>query len=150
MKYAGFRGIVISDGKIALIERWKKGRHFFVLPGGRLEAGETAKDCVTREIREELNIVIKPKSLIYDLVDFKKQGIFYCEWISGTIGKTDAEEYQENRKGGDYEPVLVDLSALKYTNLVPKSLKSRILVDLENGNIATRKKIQIFSAYRGK
>lgn len=150
MDYVGFRAVVIRDGKIALIERWNKGRHYFVLPGGHLEKGESARDCVIREIREELNIVIEPKAQIYDLIDFQKQGIFFADWVSGTVSKTDAEEYRDDRIGGDYEPVLVEINELKSINLVPETLKNQLLIDLQNGDLATRPKIAIKSKYKGR
>lgn len=148
MEYSGFRAIVIRDGKIALIERWNRKRHYFVLPGGHLEAGETAKECVVREVKEELNIEVTPQALIYDLIDYRKQGIYIVEWKSGEIGKTDAPEYRDDRIGGDYEPVLVDLDDLKNINLVPCTLKFHLLKDLKKGDLQNREKIQIRSTFR--
>lgn len=133
MEYSGFRAIVIRDYKIALIERWKNGRHYFVLPGGRLEPGENAEQCVVREIKEELNIDIIPNAQVYDLIDLRKQGIFLAQWYRGTVSKTDAEEYREDRTGGDYEPVLIDVRDIAKINLVPKVLKTQLLRDLQNG-----------------
>lgn len=147
MRYSGFRAIVIKDDKIALIERWKNGLHFFVLPGGRLEIGESAEQCVIREIKEELNINIRPKKLVYDLIDYRAQGIFCAEWLSGEVGKTDAEEYRNDRVGGDYEPVLKSLSELKKLNLLPKELKMQLLKDLENGATFEGEKVVIRSNF---
>ena len=147
MQYSGFRAIVIKDGKIALIERWKNGAHFFVLPGGRLEPNESAEQCVIREIKEELNITIRPQKLVYDLVDYRRQGIFCAEWLSGEVSKTDAEEYRDDRVGGDYEPVLVSLDEIKKVNLLPAELKEQLLKDLDNGALFAGEKIEINSDF---
>ncbi len=149
MEYTGFRAVVIKDKKIALIERWNNGKHYFVLPGGKLEKGESDIDCVVREIKEELNIDIVPQKLIYDLVDFRRQGVFVVDWVGGEVSKTDAEEYREDRVGGDYSPVLVELGKIKDINLVPTEMKQQLLCDLESGQLATREKIEIRSGYKG-
>ena len=149
MEYSGFRAIVIKGGKIALIERWNNGKHYFVLPGGKLEKGESDTDCVVREIKEELNINIVPQKLIYDLIDFRRQGVFLVDWIDGEISKTNAEEYREDRVGGDYNPVLVDLAQIKNINLVPTEMKQQLLSDLQSGQLMIREKIEIHSGYKG-
>ncbi|MEL6152762.1 MAG: NUDIX domain-containing protein [Bacteroidota bacterium] len=52
---------LISDGRQLLL-CWDKGHQFFLLPGGTLEPGEALKDCLGRELREELgrDFTIRP------------------------------------------------------------------------------------------
>lgn len=47
---------VQRDGAILLCRR-RKGSPLLILPGGKLEAGETAEQALAREIREELGKV---------------------------------------------------------------------------------------------
>lgn len=49
-----------EDGKVLLARR-AAGRlaGFWELPGGKLEPGETPSDCLVREIREELGVVVE-------------------------------------------------------------------------------------------
>lgn len=56
--------IIRKDEKI-LICRRKDGTcaHLWEFPGGKFEQGETAFDCITCEIREELGIEIRPLSV---------------------------------------------------------------------------------------
>lgn len=61
-------GISFLDGKILLVTHRKNGKEYWVVPGGRTEWGETARDAVIREFREELNLKIK-------VIDF----LFYTE-----------------------------------------------------------------------
>jgi len=149
MNYTGFRAIIIRDNKIALMERWRNGEHFFVLPGGHIEKRESPRDCVVREVFEEMNIVFKPSRIIYDLFDFNRQGIFCGEWVSGEVSKTDAEEYRVDRIGGDYNPVVVLIDDLEHINLVPAVLKEQLIKDIKLNNLQTRTHLDLFSPYRG-
>ena len=52
---------VIDSGDLYLITRRKAGTHLAGLwefPGGKCEEGESLKDCLRREVREELGIEI--------------------------------------------------------------------------------------------
>ena len=51
------RGVAIADGKILLCRA--KGGKTSYLPGGHIEFGETGREALEREIREELGVVAK-------------------------------------------------------------------------------------------
>ncbi len=52
--------VVVKDGKILLGKRNKKNMFGkWVLPGGRVEWGETIKETAVREIKEETNLDIE-------------------------------------------------------------------------------------------
>lgn len=53
VKYAA---IIIQNGKILLVR--KKGTNVFISPGGKPELFETAEECLRREIREELGVLM--------------------------------------------------------------------------------------------
>ena len=48
--------IIARDGKLLLIRHQKKSARYWVLPGGRLQGGETLKAGLKRELREELGL----------------------------------------------------------------------------------------------
>lgn len=60
------RAIIRSNGKILVCKNKKKGYYFF--PGGHLEFGENIKEALVREIKEELNAIVK-KSLFIGVID---------------------------------------------------------------------------------
>ena len=68
-------------------------------PGGKLEQNESEIDCVKREIKEEINIVIKIvkklSSSVYDYGTFKINLIpFLAEYVSGEISLAEHKEYK--------------------------------------------------------
>ena len=92
-------GLIRKDGKV-LIARRPKGCHMAGLwefPGGKQEDNETLKDCMEREIREELGIDVRAKKLLltvhheYDtkLVDLH---FFECVLIKGSPKTLDGQE----------------------------------------------------------
>lgn len=50
---------LVRKGEVLLIQRARKPwSGLWSLPGGRLEPGETAEDCATREVAEELGLAV--------------------------------------------------------------------------------------------
>lgn len=72
-------GIIVRDRRL-LVER-SKGKDVFVAPGGKLEPGETSRQCLIRELREEFRLLLNDD----DLEEF---GTFYAEAAgSHNVGK---------------------------------------------------------------
>lgn len=63
-------GIIINDRKV-LVER-SRGKEYFVHPGGKLEAGETSRQALVRELKEEFRIEV-------DEADLEPFGTFTAE-----------------------------------------------------------------------
>jgi len=49
-------GLLVHDGRVLLADELIKGQRITKFPGGGLEFGEGPKDCLVREIREELGV----------------------------------------------------------------------------------------------
>lgn len=98
MKIIKVVAAVIRDGdKIFATARgygeFKGGWEF---PGGKVEAGETSREALEREILEELNTKIRVGELIdtieYDYPSFHlSMDCFWCEVISGNLELKEAE-----------------------------------------------------------
>ncbi|KIO77349.1 DNA mismatch repair protein MutT [Pedobacter lusitanus] len=55
--------VVIKEGKLLLA--FSGNKNAWYLPGGKIDAGETAYQAIQREIREELNLEMNPDLLEY-------------------------------------------------------------------------------------
>jgi ADP-ribose pyrophosphatase YjhB (NUDIX family) len=73
---------VIDGDRVLLIKRGREPNiGLWTLPGGRIEPGETPKECARRELREELGVTVGPLSPVatvaaagYRLAVFAAQG----------------------------------------------------------------------------
>ena len=58
--------IIINDKQeILLVQHKKANRFYWVLPGGRIEYGEDFATCAVRELKEETNLDIKFKKVVF-------------------------------------------------------------------------------------
>ena len=61
IKFEVVAGVIKKEGKV-LMCRSRNNEHYY-LPGGKAEAGETEKDAMIREAKEEISVDIVPESL---------------------------------------------------------------------------------------
>lgn len=67
LSIVGCCGIILNRRKEILLEKHKKRTPWYgywILPGGKLEMGESLENCVKREIKEEVGIDVKIKRLV--------------------------------------------------------------------------------------
>jgi 8-oxo-dGTP diphosphatase len=92
---------IIENGGKILLARRRAGAPYPLLwefPGGKVEAGEDPKDCVVREIREELAIEIAVDG-IYDVIFYRYPErhvlvlAYCCRWLSGEIQDLEVAEH---------------------------------------------------------
>ena len=132
--------IVERDGGILLVRHQKPDRApYWVLPGGRLEPGETIPECATRELNEETGLTARFSEVLY-VSEFMREG---RHTVDVTVRAT-ADPDDEARLGSDpeveegSEPTLkelrwVEISGLREIELLPAWIKHRILEDADRG-----------------
>ena len=91
--------LIIKEGTILIAKRKKNDSFggFWEFPGGKCEDGESASDCVRREIREELGIEITPiQQLVAIEHEYPKTPVslipFICRHDSGEPVALSASE----------------------------------------------------------
>jgi 8-oxo-dGTP diphosphatase len=81
------RAVIFNDNDLILmIERFKPGEHYFVLPGGHLDTCETPEQAVVREVKEETGLDVAVSILLYTSGDDpygNEQRFFLCQYKGG-------------------------------------------------------------------
>jgi 8-oxo-dGTP diphosphatase len=128
--------VVERAGALLLVRHQKPGRDpYWVLPGGRLEPGETIPECAAREVMEETGLSARFSGVLY-VSEFLQPGRHTVD----VVARMEAAVEEEARLGADpevapgSEPTLrelrwVDAEELERLDLLPPRLKDRLLVD---------------------
>lgn len=99
---ASVLAIIPDDkGKILFVKQ-KTGPYkgWWLLPGGHVKFGETLREAIVREVREETGLVIKVSKLlgVFDVIDTNQNfhfihTVFLCEPVGGELkAGSDASE----------------------------------------------------------
>ena len=71
--------IVIDAGALLLVKRDREpARGQWSLPGGRVEAGESLREAVVREVQEELGITVRPLARVWECAS--SDGAYWLHW----------------------------------------------------------------------
>jgi 8-oxo-dGTP diphosphatase len=134
-------GAVVERGGALLLVRHEKPDWdpYWVLPGGRLEPGETIKECAEREVAEETGLSARFSGLLY-VGEFLREGRHTVD----VIARVEVSGDEEASLGSDPEvapgsdPTLrelrwVDAGELEEIELLPRPLRARLLEDAGGG-----------------
>ena len=70
------RGIVIQNGKIAMVHSLKYD--YYKFPGGGIEGEESQTETLLREVKEEAGLTVKPETIQeFGVVRRKQKGLLY-------------------------------------------------------------------------
>ena len=132
--------VVEREGRLLLVRHQKPDREpYWVLPGGRLEPGETIPRCAGREVAEETGLSARFSGILY-VGEFLREGRHTVD----VTARMTVDEESEATLGSDpevspgAEPTLrelrwVGVEELKEIELLPIPLKERLLEDASGG-----------------
>ncbi|MFC4557485.1 NUDIX domain-containing protein [Virgibacillus kekensis] len=95
--------ILLNDDKVLLLKKPRRG--WYAIPGGKMEQGETVKESVVREYREETELNLKNPSLAGAFTfSIYQDDVLVHEWMMFTFFCTDfAGELTEECNEGELE-----------------------------------------------
>jgi 8-oxo-dGTP diphosphatase len=117
--------VIVENGRVALIERVRDGRTYFMFPGGRVETGESPQQAAVREAHEELGVSVELGDLIFVTYRDGRERQYYLASIAGgTFGTGRGKEMMTSgtTAKGTYRPVWVDLTILTDLDVRPREL----------------------------
>ncbi|MGD7053059.1 8-oxo-dGTP diphosphatase [Sutcliffiella horikoshii] len=92
--------VLVKDDQVLLLQKPRRG--WWVAPGGKMEHGESVKDTVVREYREETGIYLKNPALkgVFTFV-IKEGKDIVSEWMMFTFLATefDGQNVKESEEG---------------------------------------------------
>lgn len=82
------KGVILDRDRVVLL---RNGRGEWELPGGRLEAGESPEECVTREVLEELRLKVEVGPLldawVYEPLPERRVLVLAYGCFAGKVGR---------------------------------------------------------------
>jgi 8-oxo-dGTP pyrophosphatase MutT (NUDIX family) len=117
--------VVIRSGHLALIERVRDTRRFWVVPGGSIQPGEGVREAALREAQEELGAEVSLGPLRIRVDHREEDGSFQRQWYfeakveSDSIEMTGPELTYSPEKGS-FKAVWLDLSSLDADAVIPR------------------------------
>lgn len=126
------RAIIQNRGKILICFQKKKGYYFF--PGGHLNFGESVKNALFREIKEELNVKILKYSFI-GIID----NIFIEDKQKhheiNLVFKVRVDKIREKSKERHIDFIFLDKNKFSKEKILPIALQKAILKWLKDKKI---------------
>jgi ADP-ribose pyrophosphatase YjhB (NUDIX family) len=131
--------VVERDGALLLVRHEKPGRDlYWVLPGGRLEPGETIPGCAERELLEETGLEGRFVNVLYvsEFLQEERHTVDVTARVEASSGEARLGSDPEAEEGS--EPTLkevrwVEMGELEEITLLPPWIKERILEDAAQG-----------------
>ena len=131
--------VLIEDGKVALIERNRAGKHYYVFPGGGVDKGETPEQAAAREMEEETGLRVSVGRKLAEIhFDLSEQVYYLVHRLDGEFGTGTGEEFTDSDPDdpteGIYVPVWMSLEELpQHDNVYPADVAALVLTAIEAG-----------------
>ena len=132
--------VVEREGALLLVCHQKPYRDpYWVLPGGRLEPGETIPECAGRELAEETGLTAGFSGVLY-VSEVLREGRHTIDVVArmSLEGEAEASLGSDPEVVPGNEPTLrevrwVSVEELREIELLPASIKERLLRDAGGG-----------------
>jgi 8-oxo-dGTP diphosphatase len=116
--------IIVCDGNVALIRRFRNKNVYYLFPGGQVEPGESSEEAAEREALEELGVEVRLGDMVAKRTLTPEQVFYEAEIVRGEFGSGSGSELSstEDSERGSYTPIWYPISELQNVDIRPKSL----------------------------
>lgn len=118
-------GVLIVEGdEVALIERHREERRYWVAPGGGVEVGEAPEAAARREAREELGLDVEIYRKVLELHGLHPAGRVQHYFLARTADRSFGAMTGPERSTSSniYRPVWFELCDVESLNVLPRQL----------------------------
>ncbi len=118
---------MVRDGRVALVERRRAGLHYWVVPGGGVEEGETIEGAALREAEEELGVAVALGPLRATIEHLEADGStqrqhYFAATIDDEQIRMTGPETSAPVERGTYTAVWVEIADLDVERVLPRSV----------------------------
>ncbi len=131
--------VLIENGKVALIERHRAGNHYYVFPGGGVDADETPEQAAIREMEEETGLQVSVQRKVAEIHFGLSEQVYYlAERHDGRFGTGIGEEFTDSDPNdpteGIYIPIWMSLEELaQHDNVYPADVAKLVVNSVKAG-----------------
>jgi 8-oxo-dGTP diphosphatase len=125
--------VIIKDGLILLIHRFRDGEEFFVLPGGGVEEGESMEETTVREVKEETNLDAKIDKKMWEYYNDYDKRIHHFFLVTNFSGNLElgGNEAKENSTLNSFVLEWHKLKDISNLPIKPDFVKEKILENID-------------------
>jgi 8-oxo-dGTP diphosphatase len=132
------RALIVQGGAVALIERRNsaRGAHYYVFPGGGVEAHESPTQAAAREVAEELGLAVEIQGLVAEVsYGGDMQQFFRATVQGGTFGTGTGSEMTGTAAlgAGTHTPIWMPLDEIPHHTIYPRDVATLVYNVATNG-----------------
>jgi ADP-ribose pyrophosphatase YjhB (NUDIX family) len=95
--------VVVDGDQVLVMKRHKRGRDYALLPGGGVEAGETAAEAALRELHEETTLVGEIDRLLWTGQHNNRPACYFLMTAGGGRAEVSGSEALANRPDNSFD-----------------------------------------------
>lgn len=120
-------GVIIVDNNHVLLMHRKKGNaNYYCIPGGHIEAGESAQEAAIREIKEETTLDVTVADTFLEVENQgRKETYFFAKSFSGTV-QLSGEELDRHSEKDQFDLQWIPIKTLSSILIYPEEIGKKL------------------------